>query len=176
MIAACASFAAAYGTFAAFMARFLYPAETAVGNWTYVSTVARIPQDDALVFRTPGGAIVNIARSLDQPERLMALSSTCPHLGCQVHWEGHNQRFFCPCHNGIFDPTGKAIAGPPADAGQSLLQYPLKEDGGLLFIDVPNEELAMGQGEILDAPSPAACKLPQVPRVRSSTASSRVSV
>ena len=66
----------------------------------------------------------------------IALSSTCPHLGCQVHWEPKNNRFFCPCHNGALDPAGNPTAGPPADAGQSLPEYELKIDAGLLFIKV----------------------------------------
>ena len=31
--------------------------------------------------------------------------------------------------------------GPPADAGQSLVKYPLRVDNGLLFIEVPLEGL-----------------------------------
>ena len=59
-----------------------------------------------------------------------------------MHWEAHNNRFFCPCHNGAFDPAGKATAGPPADAGQSLLRYPVKVEAGLLYILVPTRTLA----------------------------------
>ncbi len=76
----------------------------------------------------------------------MALSSTCPHLGCKVHWEAPENRFFCPCHNGAFDPSGRAIAGPPAEAGQSLGRYPLRIEGGLLYIEVPTERLPGGEG------------------------------
>ena len=78
-------------------------------------------------------------------EDFVALSSTCPHLGCQVRWESQNNRFFCPCHNGVFDPTGKGIGGPPGEAGQSLAQYPLKVEGGLLHIAVPTTRLADGR-------------------------------
>jgi Rieske Fe-S protein len=71
----------------------------------------------------------------------VALSSVCPHLGCQVHWEGQNNRFFCPCHNGAFDPQGNAIAGPPKEAHQALARYPLKVENGLLFIQVKTQAL-----------------------------------
>ena len=40
-------------------------------------------------------------------------SSTCTHLGCAIRWEADAQQFVCPCHNGIFDPEGRPIAGPP---------------------------------------------------------------
>jgi len=70
--------------------------------------------------------------------RFRAFSSTCPHLGCHVHWEPDKQRFFCPCHNGVFDVSGKATAGPPADAGQSLIEVPLQvdEQSQVIYLEV----------------------------------------
>ena len=67
-----------------------------------------------------------------------ALSSTCPHLGCKVSWEKDKNHFLCPCHNGIFDETGKGISGPPGDAGQRLLPVPIEveESSGVVFIEV----------------------------------------
>ncbi len=70
------------------------------------------------------------------PEDFFALSSVCPHLGCRVHWEKHYDRFFCPCHNGAFGPSGKAISGPPADDKQNLPHYPLKIVSGSLYIEM----------------------------------------
>jgi Rieske Fe-S protein len=71
----------------------------------------------------------------------VALSSICPHLGCRVHWESHNERFFCPCHNGAFDSSGKAIAGPPKTANQTLPEYPLKVVDGSLYIEMSIESV-----------------------------------
>ncbi|MFQ5796759.1 MAG: ubiquinol-cytochrome c reductase iron-sulfur subunit [Candidatus Bipolaricaulia bacterium] len=67
-----------------------------------------------------------------------AFSSVCPHLGCRVHWEADKQRFFCPCHGGVFDADGVATAGPPAAAGQRLSAVPLDVDeaGGVIYIEV----------------------------------------
>lgn len=148
--------AAAYGTLAAFMGRFLYPARGAARGWMFVSDADEIPGGEAVVFTTPAGATVNVARQGRgrTAEDFVALSSTCPHLGCQVHWEGHNNRFFCPCHNGVFDPTGKATGGPPGEAGQDLSRYPLKVEDGLLFIELPTEVIAQGPGRV-EAPAPA---------------------
>ncbi len=69
---------------------------------------------------------------------LKAFSSVCPHLGCRVHWEGEKHRFFCPCHGGVFTEDGVAIAGPPADAGQSLFKVPVHVDeaSGIVYIEV----------------------------------------
>ena len=69
---------------------------------------------------------------------LRAFNSTCPHLGCRVHWQAERQRFFCPCHNGVFNAEGVAIEGPPAAAGQSLAQVPLEVDqkSGVVYLEV----------------------------------------
>ncbi|MBI3273076.1 MAG: Rieske 2Fe-2S domain-containing protein [Planctomycetes bacterium] len=140
--------AAGYGTFAAMAGRFLYPPHPTARGWLFVSDAASLKVGDSVVYRTPAGAPVVVARmaATGGVNDFLALSSTCPHLGCQVHWEAQNNRFFCPCHNGVFDPTGKATAGPPAEAGQSLPRYPLKVDRGLLYIEVPLEKVGASPG------------------------------
>ncbi|HJO04219.1 MAG TPA: Rieske 2Fe-2S domain-containing protein [Acidobacteriota bacterium] len=92
-----------------------------------------------MLYRGPAGETINVVRyaSSGTAEDFIALSSTCPHLGCQVHWEPYNDRYFCPCHNGVFDPEGAGVSGPPGDAGQSLPRYRLSIEDGLLFIEVP---------------------------------------
>ncbi|KAF0241437.1 MAG: menaquinol-cytochrome c reductase iron-sulfur [Planctomycetota bacterium] len=137
-----------YGVFAAMAGRFLYPARPSLKGWLFVIDVASMKPGASLTYTAPDGATIAVARQglTGQVGDFIALSSTCPHLGCKVHWEGQNQRFFCPCHNGAFDPSGKAIAGPPKEAGQSLGRYPLRIENGLLFIEVPLEGLP-GQEE-----------------------------
>ncbi len=134
----------AYGTLAAVIGRFLYPAKPADKSWLFVREAARIAPGESLPFNLPSGSPVHITRRGTRAAAadFIALSSTCPHLGCQVHWQAQNDRFFCPCHNGVFTAEGKAIAGPPADAGQALLQFPLRVDRGLLFIQAPPDLLA----------------------------------
>ena len=105
----------------------------------FLAVASSMSPGSSFVYRAPSGASIAVARvgSAGSAEDFLALSSTCPHLGCQVYWEAQRDRFFCPCHNGTFDRTGKATGGPPAAAGQSLPRYPLKLEGGLLFILVP---------------------------------------
>src|SRR5574341_475179 len=43
----------------------------------------------------------------------VAMSNICTHLGCRVRWIANQQKFFCPCHNGIFDKNGNVVSGPP---------------------------------------------------------------
>jgi len=145
-----AGLAAAYGMLAAIMARFLYPSRPSPRGWMFVSSLGQFDRGESRLFRTPSGESVNITRQGDGTagEDFVALSSVCPHLGCQVHWEPQNDRYFCPCHNGVFSPDGVATAGPPADAGQSLLEYPLKVERDLLFIEVAHTDLAQGPGRL----------------------------
>ncbi|HEB62187.1 MAG TPA: ubiquinol-cytochrome c reductase iron-sulfur subunit [Bacteroidetes bacterium] len=45
--------------------------------------------------------------------KVKALSTTCTHLGCTVYWQQDKNRFYCPCHQGVFNPDGEVVSGPP---------------------------------------------------------------
>jgi Rieske Fe-S protein len=63
----------------------------------------RYPSEDdpAMIVHLPGG-------------ELRGYSQKCTHLGCVVFWQEEKDRLYCPCHEGIFDPsTGEPTAGPP---------------------------------------------------------------
>ncbi len=138
------SLAASYGTFALYGGRYLYPSKARPTAWLYVARVADLSVGDAIAYETPAGARVTITRrgEGETANDFLALSSTCPHLGCKVFWEPQNDRFFCPCHNGVFASDGTPRSGPPADAKQSLLRFPLDVRGGLLYVRVATDELA----------------------------------
>lgn len=146
MLSACVmalGLAAGYGLFLVLIGRFLFPSRTETKTWQFVTDLKSVSAGESLLFVAPGGQRIVVAR-LDEngtPDDFIALSNVCPHLGCRVHWEAQNERFFCPCHNGAFDASGTATAGPPQDAGQMLSRYPLQVKTGLLFIEVPTESL-----------------------------------
>jgi Rieske Fe-S protein len=121
-------------------------------SWQFVALANRLKRGDALLYEAPTGEPINIARlgNTGTSSDFVALSSTCPHLGCQVHWESQNDRFFCPCHNGTFDAEGTATGGPPAEAGQSLPRYSLMLDGNKLFIEVPEGDVAQNRGRVIE--------------------------
>ncbi len=134
---------AGYGALGALAGRYLFQDNDDTA-WLFVAAAASIKPGDSLSFESPVGVRVVLTRrsktSTAAPPSesdFLALSSVCPHLGCRVHWEGQNDRFFCPCHNGTFDPSGKATGGPPLAAAQSLPKYPLKIERGMLFIRLP---------------------------------------
>ncbi|HEU5318992.1 MAG TPA: ubiquinol-cytochrome c reductase iron-sulfur subunit [Chloroflexota bacterium] len=48
--------------------------------------------------------------------RFKAFNGQCTHLGCAFSWKTqgeHAGKFFCPCHDGVYDAEGKVLAGPP---------------------------------------------------------------
>ena len=133
-----------YGACGAIGATFLFPAHDRVRKWLFVARVDELRPGESARYTSPTGERIAVARqgTTGAVSDFVALSSTCPHLGCQVHWEAQNARFFCPCHNGAFDAGGAAIAGPPAEAGQSLPRFALRVDEGLLYVEVPVETLS----------------------------------
>lgn len=139
---------AAYGTLGAVALRYIYPARPRLAAWMYAAKADSMVSGASARFVSPIGERIAIARTGDTGavSDFVALSSTCPHLGCQVHWEATPRRFFCPCHNGTFDALGKATGGPPFKAGQSLPRYPVKVERGLLYIEVALEGLPREPG------------------------------
>ena len=125
-----------YGAFASVLGRFLHPGGDDERTWQFVAPLDRLAVGDSLTYTTPAGAEVHVTRRGDAggSEDVVALSSVCPHLGCQVHWQPRLDRYFCPCHNGVFDAEGRGTAGPPV--GMELSGYPVEVRNGLLFIEV----------------------------------------
>jgi cytochrome b6-f complex iron-sulfur subunit len=60
-----------------------------------------------------------------------AFSAICTHLGCIVDWETKKNRFFCPCHAGVFDSFGNVISGPPP---RPLPRYEVKIEGEKVLV------------------------------------------
>ncbi|OGO71196.1 MAG: hypothetical protein A2Z37_07140 [Chloroflexi bacterium RBG_19FT_COMBO_62_14] len=67
----------------------------------------------------------------DNGRDFIAMSNICTHLGCRVRWVSGEQKFFCPCHNGVFDKDGNVLAGPPPRA---LDRFEIKVEDEQLFI------------------------------------------
>ena len=70
---------AAYGTLAAVMARYLFPARPAHKGWMFVTDLKGLGVGESLVYRTPSGATVNVTRQGggQSVEDFLALSSVC---------------------------------------------------------------------------------------------------
>lgn len=142
-VAMFAGLGAGYGSLGVMAGQYLFTLQ-ADKAWLFVTQVEALRPGDSIDFESPTGVRVTVTRRAGgaaddavTADDFSALSSVCPHLGCRVHWEGQNNRYFCPCHNGVFDPEGKATEGPPAAAGQELPRYPLRVERGLVFIEMP---------------------------------------
>jgi Rieske Fe-S protein len=55
-----------------------------------------------------------VALYRDGGGNLHALSSVCPHRGCDVEWNGEEKVWDCPCHGSRFTSEGAVIRGPAA--------------------------------------------------------------
>lgn len=52
-----------------------------------------------------GVGSVYLRRTAEKPNEVIALHSTCPHLGCFVDHKPDDS-FYCPCHSSAFKPDG----------------------------------------------------------------------
>lgn len=76
------------------------------------------PDDQAMLIHLPDG-------------RFVAYSQKCTHLSCAVYYQPEHERLYCPCHEGVFDPsTGEPVAGPPQ---RRLSQIVLRQEGDQLI-------------------------------------------
>jgi Rieske Fe-S protein len=53
-----------------------------------------------LILKKPGGAI-------------SALKGVCTHMECNITYRPEERKFYCACHKGWFDESGKNVEGPP---------------------------------------------------------------
>ena len=78
-----------------------------------IAKVGDLPVGAAKAFAYPHAEDIALLVRVDA-ETLVAFDQRCTHLSCAVVPEPHNNRFYCPCHNGSFDlATGRPTAGPP---------------------------------------------------------------
>jgi Rieske Fe-S protein len=54
----------------------------------------------------------------------------CTHVGCPINWNPSAQRFFSPCHGGVFDRDGRVLAGPPP---RPLDRHEWRVEKGVLY-------------------------------------------
>jgi Rieske Fe-S protein len=75
-----------------------------------------------------------IAWAVRLADKLYIFDAHCTHLGCAYHWHAETKEFFCPCHNGVFDLTGRVVSGPPP---RPLDTYAYEVREGVVYA-VPN--------------------------------------
>jgi nitrite reductase (NADH) small subunit len=99
-------------------------------SWIEIGSIKDIPRRGARCVATPAGKIA-VFRTAD--DKVFAIDDRCPHKGGPLS-QGivHGAAVTCPLHNWVIAlDTGKALG---ADEGE-VRTYPLKVEGGRLFID-----------------------------------------
>lgn len=66
------------------------------------------------------------------PEDFLVLDQVCTHAGCSVTYQDAANQFTCPCHNAVYDNTGKNLKVAPKPLGR----YDVKIEEGKLTINV----------------------------------------
>lgn len=98
-------------------------------GFTPLGTVAELDSAGFLASKDfPGGAVIAV-RDPANAQSVIALSSVCPHKGCNVDWK--ETEFVCPCHASKFTPEGAVIEGP---AKEPLAPYEAKIDGDKVLV------------------------------------------
>ena len=94
-------------------------------SWVQVGPLADFPIGvptfaEFTIFRKDGWVEEPARKSLwvlrKSEQEVTVFNGRCTHLGCAYSWktEGeHASHFFCPCHDGVYDISGKVIGGPP---------------------------------------------------------------
>lgn len=109
-------------------------------DWAEAGTVDElnvgVPRELTYVVTVHDGWLKTTAMksvwAVRQPDgEVTVFAPLCTHLGCGYHWDSNDRRFNCPCHNSVFDITGKVLGGP---APRPLDRLPVKMEGGRLFI------------------------------------------
>lgn len=81
-----------------------------------ITRVEDVAVGGALVFHYPEGSPPRILVRLRE-DHFVAYDQQCTHLLCPVVPQPEQDRFHCPCHNGVFDiETGRPLSGPPRRA------------------------------------------------------------
>lgn len=133
-------FAGIAGPLAAAAFRFLRPATAAQREcmWLDAMPMANIKGDKPMICAVTTTRVAGWSTTLEEQQVFIlpahdrkALSSACPHEGCNVIWREESNDFSCPCHDSSFGPDGTRLGGP---AQRGLDPLPTREKDGMLQV------------------------------------------
>jgi quinol---cytochrome c reductase iron-sulfur subunit, bacillus type len=85
--------------------------------------------------------------SAEEDGQFTVLNGRCTHLGCAYSWRTEGRyagKFYCPCHDGVYDRDGTVLSGPPPRALDRLDARVIGDDLMVLQQDfrlgVPSKE------------------------------------
>jgi len=109
-------------------------------DWIRIGPVSKVELNTPTLFKTTikqqTGWIVNeqeisVYILTENGRDYIAMSNICTHLGCRVRWVTEQDRFFCPCHNAVFDKEGEVVSGPPP---RPMDRYEVKIEDDQIYI------------------------------------------
>lgn len=116
------------GTLALRFVQFLIPARKPKRyEAVLIGAESQVPVGEALPMDLSEHKIVVLRTN----EGVAAFSRRCTDLGCLVSWSKQREQFVCPCHQGVFDKTGRNVAGPPP---RPLDRYEVVKRGDYLYV------------------------------------------
>ncbi|BCZ48491.1 oxidoreductase [Clostridium gelidum] len=76
-----------------------------------------IPEDHIGTIEKGSGGIIEYKGQKagvykDKDGKVFAVSTKCPHLGCELHWNADELTWDCPCHGSRFDYEGNWVESP----------------------------------------------------------------
>jgi menaquinol-cytochrome c reductase iron-sulfur subunit len=74
--------------------------------------------------------------------KVVALSTTCPHLGCSVNESPDGGGFACPCHTSTFDATGHRTGGP---APRDMDPLETRVEEGFVHVDFRRYRMSIAE-------------------------------
>ncbi len=91
------------------------------------------------------------------PNRLVAISVLCTHLGCMPNWIARDRQFKCPCCGSTFAADGLNLMGP---APRPLERFAIRLINGNVVVDRSKKLLATKDSQIAWDDPAAAVVIP----------------
>ena len=78
-------------------------------------------------------------------DKVEAIHVVCPHAGCFIVYDAAKNTYFCPCHNGNFDLTGKRLdSNSPSPRDLDTLEVEIR-DGTEVWVKFQNFQTGIPQ-------------------------------
>ncbi|MEI7933706.1 MAG: FAD-dependent oxidoreductase [Chlorobiaceae bacterium] len=103
---------------------------------------AGVPQKSFAAYVTADGVPIMVGR---KDTGYIAYDGRCTHAGCTVKPDTLAGGFYCPCHAGRYDASGRAVSGPPK---APLARLAVALEKGMLVVSRENY-FDGGEGEVL---------------------------
>ncbi len=112
------------------LARFAFPTLGKEPDFVVLNAADFLDIPDNSVKPFPWGGKLGLVFK-NAEGKTFALKGVCTHMECNVTYKPEDRKFYCPCHKGWFDETGRNIGGPPP---KPLEFFEMKVEGKKLIV------------------------------------------